>query len=427
VSILKDQKKILYIHYYFPPVGTIGTIRNYNMAKQLSRHFSQSFLISVKHKPFLLDELFETDFIERFEVENYDYRWFLSLSTFGEISRARNYKSYPFTRFLIRLADSYPFNQFIGEGGWMYIQHAVKLASKLISKHKITHIYSSFRPTADHVIASKLKRKYPHLIWIADFRDLPVDNNRKNTIFPALQDNYHKQLIQSTDYVLTVSEGLKKKLDTYHPNVLLVRSGLHELIKPLDSGDAPEKFTLSYTGSIYKDHQDIKALLKAIKCLLDEHLINPVKFELIYAGMDKYWWEKQLVDHGLEMIGNNKELLSLTESIKIQHRSHINILLSWSGPFTTGVLTGKLYEYLAAGKPILCLVNGMKDTEMELLFDQIHAGKVFYNFQSDLIKCWILDYYTMWEQTGQVIFEMNKLALKDFEWERTTRVITEKI
>jgi len=426
VSILKDQKKILYIHYYFPPVGTIGTIRNYYIAKQLSRQFSQSFLISVKHKPFLLDELFDTNFIERYEVENYDYRWFLSLFTFGEISKARSYKSYQFTRLLIRMADSYPFNQLIGEGGWMYIQKGLKLASKLKREQKITHIYSSFRPTADHLIASKLKKRFPDLVWIADFRDLPVDNNRKNTIFPALQDKYHKQLIQGADYVLTVSEGLKRKLDTYHPNVLLVRSGLHELIKPLDSSES-EKFTLSYTGSIYKDHQDLKALLKAIKCLVDEQLIDPVKFELIYAGMDKYWWEKQLEDHGLEMIGNNKELLSLTESIKIQHRSHINILLSWSGPFTTGVLTGKLYEYLAAGKPILCIVNGMKDAEMESLFEQIHAGKVFYTTQSDLIKNWILEYYTKWEQTGQVIFEMNKMALKDFEWERTTRAITEKL
>jgi len=427
VSIPNEHKKILFIHYYFPPVGTIGTIRNYNLAIQLSRQFKQAFLITIKNKPFSLEEFHDTDFVERHEVANYDYRWLISLFSPGKISKSRSYKRYLLTRLMIRLSDTYPFNLLMGEGGWVYIRNAVKVASRLIREQNITHLYSSFRPIADHVIASKLKKKFPQLVWIADFRDLPVDNNRGNTFFPALQDRYHKRLIQNADFVLTVSYGLKKRLDSYHPKVVLVRSGLHKLIKPLDKHEPADKFTLAYTGSIYKKHQDLKTLFTALKSLMDDQLINPERFRLIYAGMDKYWWEKQLREHGLEMIGENKELLTLSESIQLQHNSHINILLSWSGPFTTGVLTGKLYEYLAAGKPILCIVKGMKDLEIEALFEEINAGKVFYPSQENQIKNWVLDFYKTWEKTGQISFEMDKNALKNFDWEVTTLPIKEKI
>jgi hypothetical protein len=408
-------------------VGTIGTLRNFKMAEQLSRYFTQSFLITIKNKPYTLDESPNTDFVERHEVSNYDYRWLFRQLSFGMVSKTRSYKSYLFTQFLIRLADSYPFSLLIGEGGWLYINNAVKLASKLIIEQNITHIYSSFRPTADHVIASKLKRKFKHLIWIADFRDLPVDNNRKNTFFPGYQDRYYQGLIRHADWVLTVSEGLKKRLDAYHPKVLLVRSGLYKSLKNIDMKEKQGKFTMVYTGSIYKEHQDLKTLFTALKYLLDQQLINPEKFQLIYAGMDKYWWEKQLREQKLEKISDTKELLTLSDSIQLQHSSHVNILLSWSGPYTTGVLTGKLYEYLAAGNPILCIVNGMKDAEIETLFRETNAGKVFYTTQENLIRNWVLDLYNAWEETGQVPFMMNKDALEKLDWEVTTLSITEKI
>jgi hypothetical protein len=397
------------------------------MAEQLSRHFNQSFLITIKNKPYTLDESPNTDFVERHEVSNYDYRWLFKKLSFGMVSKTRSYKSYLFTQFLIRLADSFPISLLIGEGGWLYIHYAVKLASKLIREQKITHIYSSFRPTADHVIASKLKRKFKHLIWIADFRDLPVDNNRKNTFFPKYQDLYYHELLKNADWILTVSEGLKKRLDAYHPRVLLVRSGIHKFIKPPDLNEVQRKFTMVYTGSIYKEHQDLKTLFTALKYLIDQQLINPEKFQLVYAGMDKYWWEKQLREQKLEKISDTKELLTLSDSIQLQHSGHVNILLSWSGPYTTGVLTGKLYEYLAAEKPILCVVNGMQDLEIETLFRETNAGKVFYTTQENLIRNWVLDLYNTWVETGQVSFMMNKDALEKLDWEVTTLSITEKI
>lgn len=397
------------------------------MAEQLSRHFKHSFLITIKNKPYTLDESPNTDFVERYEVSNYDYRWLFRQLSFGMVSKTRSYKSYLFTQFLIRLADSYPFSLLIGEGGWLYIQNAVKLASKMIREQKITHIYSSFRPTADHVIASKLKRKFKHLIWIADFRDLPVDDNRKNTFFPGYQDQYYHGLLKHADWVLTVSEGLKKRLDAYHEKVLLVRSGLYKSLKTIDLKQIQEKFTMVYTGSIYKEHQDLRTLFSALKSLLDQHLINPEKFQLVYAGMDKYWWEKQLREHRLEKIGDTKEFLTLSDSVQLQHNSHINILLSWSGPYTTGVLTGKLFEYLAAGKPILCVVNGIQDTEIETLFRETNAGKVFYTTQEYLIREWVLDLYHSWVETGQVPFIMNKEAIEKLDWEMTTQSIIEKI
>lgn len=60
-------------------------------------------------------------------------------------------------------------------------------------------------------------------------------------------------------------------------------------------------------------------------------------------------------------------------------------------PDNKGIVTGKLFEYLAAQKPILAL--GPKGGDVEILIDKCRAGKLFSYQDVEGMKNYILEIY----------------------------------
>jgi hypothetical protein len=73
-------------------------------------------------------------------------------------------------------------------------------------------------------------------------------------------------------------------------------------------------------------------------------------------------------------------------------------LLAWNDPNEKGVYTGKIFDYLAAQRPILCI--GGTESVVEDLLLQTHAGKNLEN-PSDISKC-LLKWYSEFLSTGCV-------------------------
>jgi hypothetical protein len=416
------EKKILHLHYYFPPVGTVGTLRNYNIALEFSKAFEASYLITVKDKPFRMAETFDLGFLTIHEVDHLDYRILSEkVSRKKDLNDRINAKRAGRTfGWLRKLLDSHPGNLVWGEGGGLYIRNAMRTARRLIRDEGITHVYSSFRPMADHYVASRLKKEFPGLVWIADFRDLPVDRNRDNVFFPKWQDRRYRAMFSQADLLTTVSVGLHKKLLYYHKQVLVVRNGLRRLFQPVNP-KLPDKFTLTYTGSLYPKLQDPSALFASLRALIDGGMIPESDLNLIYAGKDHRIWNGYVQEYGLEAISLVKGKVSLTESIRLQHESHVNLLLTWVGPHSGGVLTGKLSEYLAAGRPVLCLVSGGRDEELESMADGLPGFSVFDSLDGQAIKAEILDEYLIHRQDQPVDKKLYTNYAATNSWEASVR------
>lgn len=399
---LKEQK-LLIIAYKFPPVRSIGAIRNYNVAREFSRHFRQVKVLTTGNRSFLSGQplpchtSFDTE-----EAVTMDYRAVAHLFTrkqrlfTGDINR-RNLLA-----FLARLKDTFPFNLLLDEGSLVYILSAVIRGYRMMKRDDIRYLYSSFRPYADHIVAWILKGFFPRAHWIADFRDPHVDLNRNNVFFPALQHWFNRRIIARADTVTAVSRGLADYLGRYGREATVLRNGINPTLSSLGDSRPASRFTIAYTGSIYRDKQTPEPLFAALRELLDSGTIRPGKIRLRYAGKDKSIWDKLVAAHGLSAISRSTAIVPLEESMAIQNSSHLNLLLSWSGPYITGILTGKLYEYLAAGKPVLAVINGSRDEEMEGIFHRLNAGEVIYTpangRQARALKDFLLAHYARWEQ-----------------------------
>lgn len=404
------------INYYFPPIHVVGALRAFHFYKNSLRHFDEGYVITTSNrKYFKQDPSLKLEVDKLYEVPASDLRNLLRMagkSTSPQI--AAKHKKSPLYSFLSRLLDSFPFNILIGDGGIFYILKAYTLGKKLVREHGITHLFSSFRPYSDHVAAWLLKKKYPHLTWIADFRDLHLDEKQgRKLFFWPLQLGFNRLIINKAEIVTTVSKGLARKLKAFHSNVSVLPNGIPPSKAPASAPSTSKGiFHISYTGRIYPGEQDASLFFECIKTLIDRGEINPGHIRLRYAGPTPGLWVEWGKKAGLEHIIENKGFVSLEASRQIQGESAINLSLSFSSIAQKGDVSSKIYEYLASRKPILLIVNGEKDEELEDFITALEAGKLIYHNREEMKKMstFLLEIYAAWKNDAMELYPKNEMA-----------------
>lgn len=422
---MKSTKNLLVIAYYFPPMGTVAFLRNYHIAKYLSRHFNSSHLITIKNVSIPLKDEIQNNFIQEHRVFNYDYRNLGNLlsSKNNDIRNKTNSKSSSWkVKFVRNILDSFPTNTLFGEGGLFYIINGTIKGIKLIRNNNITHLYSSFRPIADHIIAYNLKGIFPRLNWVADFRDPPVNAIDKSRFYQKTQWWFVNKLLSKASSITTVSDGVSSAFGKVKS--ITIKNGIYRLFENKYNLKYT-KFTISFTGSLYPNLQKPEILFRALKELSQKGFINVDNFQLIYAGKDSTIWNNLIKEHSLINLSIDKSEVSIEDAIEIQNKSHINILFSWSNQKAKGILTGKLYEYLATGNQIFAFINGEKDIEFESVLRNINAGFVFYNNDIDSIQKTIEKLFDEWKDKGEILFKYNQIELNKYSWENRIKELEE--
>lgn len=422
---MSESRKILFIAYYAPPVQVTGNIRRFHLFQEFQQHFSQLFILTSSNGALMRqDPSLTLSGIPVFPIPTYDLRRLLlsKKKQQGPTLDTRVKSSRGF-RWFRRISDSFPFNLLLDDGGLIYIWRAYLKACQLIQQESIQYVFSSFRPAADHVVAYLLKRKFPQLIWIADFRDLPVDPLLRNTVFPNLQLRSYKHILRKASLITTVSRGLATHLAGLHPSVYVLPNAIPLKLQQQSEKLYEDRFTITYTGSIYPDQQDLTSFLTVIQQLLKEGLISIQNFQLTYAGKDGKYWDKMINQYHLQSIQHNKGLIQYDEAFALQQRSHINLLLSWSSPHLHGVMMAKQGSYLAAQRPILVIINGPQDGEWEQQFQSLQAGQIFYTADQNLtdrLKNYLYSQFCIWQETQALPNRMMVSRLVDLSWKKET-------
>jgi len=397
----KAVGEVLCIHYYFPPLRSTAVIRNYHISRTFTHFFQHvHVLTSDNYRRFPTQLRLLPKGLTIYDIPTFDYRYFIGGKSKKDAHISVAQKKGRFYQFLLKIQKSFPFNLFLAEGNLYYIFKAYRKAQKLIDAQHITTIYSSFGPYADHYVAYLLKRKYPHLRWIADFRDLQIEPIYKNVIWKGLQKKIEAKVLDKADLVTCISHGFVEQLKVYGRPTTAVLRGV-KLRKPVPQF---EKFTIAYTGSLYFEYRDPRPVFYALSFLLKEGLVDPHDLQIIYAGRDGKQFGQWVDYYDLNDHFINKNMVSQDEAKTIQNKAHINLLLTSSSAELKGVLTGKVFEYFEALNPTLCLISGVQDPEFESLFEELNAGIVVYNPEISLGKMrdFILSKYQEWKNTQQV-------------------------
>ncbi len=430
---LTKGKNILCIYYQFPPIKGIGTLRNMKFYASLREQARKVFVMTTSNRSFLPSDNYDIELENIIELATADFRT-IHHKVFGSKgSLMKNESKSPIRSFVLDLVTNSPLRIFLGEGGMRFIRQGIKQGNRLIEEQGIDTIFSSYMPASTHIIARHLKKHHPQLTWIADYRDITPDPMRNNSQFSNFTTAAHKRILKYADEVLTVSQGLKERLSSYHDKVSVIRNGYEHNLLNEHIPRSNALFTLCYTGIFYPDMQKCDLIFMALQDLINEGSIDKRCIRFLHAGKDVSPWREVATRYNLNDIIVDKGLIPRDDALQLQRDADLNVLLTWSSEELKGIVTGKVFEYLAARRPVLTLVNGIVDEEIENIIEGTHSGRVFYHSEHQLpqMKSYILQQYNKWKYGENSLNDASYILPYSWEnqfkrWNQPLRIIKNK-
>ena len=217
---------------------------------------------------------------------------------------------------------------------------------------------------------------------LIDLRDIyeQDDNlqstNRLSKFLHKLQISKRNKLLAQANATTTVSTWHKDLLSQFNTNTTLIFNGFDSDLFPFTQPVETDKFTITYTGSIrvHKNQtQSPELLFQTVAELVENGVIDKEQIVLrFYSDEPSSAYVKQLAEkHNLSSVLQCNGWCAADEIPQILAESNV-LLLLLSESNTHGIVTTKLFEYMASNREILCIPNS--GGEVEIIINQANAG-----------------------------------------------------
>jgi glycosyltransferase involved in cell wall biosynthesis len=380
-----SMKKVLIITYYWPPSGGAGVQRWLKFVKYL-REFGWEPIVytPANPEPPDFDESLAGDIPENISVikkpvwEPYSiYKRLTGRKKDDRITHGF-LKEEKTSGFAEKFAVWIRGNFFIPDARCFWIKPSVKFLTDFLRTNPVDVILSSGPPHSMHLIGMGVK-KNTNIPWVADFRDpwTEIDFYDK-LMLTRFADRKHrkleKEVLQNADAVIAVGSHLAKRLEnTGGREVQVITNGFD----PDDFSFLPvqpeDLFTLTHIGSLNRDRNP-EILWQAISELCSENEEINEKLRLRFVGKTDYSLKESLAKTGLQDRTEIIPYLPHYEALKLAASSAVLLLLINQTPNQKGIVTGKVFEYMATGRPVLCV--GPSDGESAQILSEADAGLV---------------------------------------------------
>lgn len=352
---------ILIITHFYPPLNEIASLRTFNFAKYWSKD-NKIFVITTRKYSYdgYIDLNLTLPNVEISEVEYTPLFFWLNKS--DKKTQTSNYKRNK-KGWLKKLASSfYLRSSALLDQQYFWIPKAIKKGKEIISENNIDVVYSSYGPSSAHIVASCLKKKFPQITWAADYRDLWSQNHmiKKFAAIKEVEKWIEKKTLKNkADIVTTVSLPLKEVQEKFlGVEVNIIENGFEAeeyQLRITAKNIRKDKIRIIHTGTIYEGFRDPTPLFIALNELHKEGKIQPGNVVVEFYG-------NRLGNLGEIIESNKAEIWAKIEGyrnrediLEIQKNADLLLLLESNKEESKGVLTGKLFEYLFTGVPILSI------------------------------------------------------------------------
>ncbi len=377
------MKKVLIITYYWPPGGGAGVQRWLKFVKYL-RSFQYEPVVYTPSNPEnpVDDPSLLRDVPPGIEVlrtriwEPYDlYKRFVGRNPGEKINTgflSENKKPGTTEKISVWLRG----NLFIPDARKFWIRPSVRFLTNHLKQHPVDAIISTGPPHSMHLIALGLKKAL-NIPWLADFRDpwTNIDYYRDLMLSPVADNKHHrleKMVLKEADEVVTIGRTMKEEFEKISGRKVEVITNGFDEDDTLKSEVIPDKvFSLAHIGTLVKSRNPA-ALWKVLKEMADRdnEFAKSLKIKLV-GKVDASVME-DITKHGLMTFVKKIDYLDHDEVVKVQQQSQVLLLLLNDTPNAKGILTGKLFEYMAAGRPVLCI--GPVDGDAAKLISETGCG-----------------------------------------------------
>ena len=249
---------------------------------------------------------------------------------------------------------------------------AVRLGMRMIRDLRPHAIWSTYPIATAHVIGAELQRR-TGLPWIADFRDpmaqdgYPADRDTWRR-FQSIEQAAMKQARWCMFTTPSASRSYKQRYPAAATRVVTLENGYDEdsfvaaeIAMPEPLPLHPGTLTLLHSGIVYPQERDPTQLFSALGQLKAQSRLRPGKLKLRFrAPVHDDLLRSMAARYGVEDLVELLPPVPYREALQEMRRA--DALLVMQAANCNEQIPAKLYEYLRARRPIVCLSDPAGDT-----------------------------------------------------------------
>lgn len=397
------QKKILIITYYWPPAGGPGVQRWLKFAKYLPENNWEPIIYTPENPSYpLLDESLVKDVPKDIKIIQNKiwepYRFAEKLNKKNEKFKAGQFDVGKNQSWKSKLSIFVRGNFFIPDARKFWVNPSISFLKKYLEANPVDVIVTTGPPHSLHLIGKGLKKYFPAIKWIADFRDPWTEiSYYKHLKLTSWADQKHrkleKEVFQTADVTLATSYGDAENFRKAGANSTCITNGFDKEGLTKKYAKNP-KFTLSYIG-VLEQLRNSENLWKVLSGIVQENSDFAQNFELRFVG--------RVDDIILENLQNSslKENLNLVgyipheQSVKEMENADMLLITNFPKQESAGIIPGKIFEYLATQNPVLSV--GPEKADVEKILNETKAGEHFTYQDHEAIRSFVLENYNNWK------------------------------
>lgn len=362
------MKKVLIITYYWPPMGSSGVQRWAKLSKYFKDYSWEPIIYTAQNPDYPVnDETLCTDIHKDLVVlkttisePSVFYKKLTRKKDVRNFNEGFNINYKHKNKTAEAVISFIRGNFFIPDARKNWIKPSLNFLSNYLNNNPIDAIISNGPPHSMHLIALGLKErfKYP---WIADFRDPWTEIDYYNQLkLTSWAHEKHKRLehkvLSEATKVVTISKELASNFNKLGAkDAVVITNGFDEEdFKQETTTHMLNGFLLHHIGVLNK-HRNPVVLWKVLAdlCLNNNEFKNDLKIKLT-GNVDINVFES-LKQHNLMTHVDHTIYVNHDKAIELMRQSPVLLLLLNNFSNSDGVIPGKLFEYLAAKRPILAI------------------------------------------------------------------------
>jgi glycosyltransferase involved in cell wall biosynthesis len=373
------RRRALVLAYLFPPLGGAGVQRTLKFVRYLEPLGWDATVISTKSRhypardPSLLREIPGSAYVVRTPALPLAH-WLSMVPYRLGLKHLFAYLNWP-------------------DGGIGWMPFALATALRTVRRQRPDVIFSTSTPQSGHIVAL-IVSKLTGVPWVADFRDeWAADAFRADQprALVRLSARLERDLVRHASRVVVAAdyfrlEGLSKD----DPRRVVIVNGVDEADLPIGAKRQSHRFVLAHVGTIY-GIRDPSPVLRALARLVQRGLVDGEQVEVRLVG--SLWLEDF----------EPPPVIRVERTGYVEHRRAVQEICMATAlllyvPSSSLAPSGKLFEYLASGRPILCLTH--PDNLANRLVREWNAGVVADPHDEAAIEQALLTLWQRWQENG---------------------------
>ncbi len=375
------SSRVLFIAYLFPPAGGVGVLRALSFSKYLPRLGHEVHVLSAlnptcpTHDPGLLKNVPPEVKLHRVFTPELPFGVRQKLWRIVSPVRPRDPEKPDGEPGLKSKLADYARRFFTPDPEVVWVPFAVRAARRIIQRHAIDVVIVTVPPFSSLMIGTALKREFPNIKLISDFRDewfqfhLSIFDFHNSSHTWRRAQEIESAAASASDLIVSVAPAVNDQMRQRYPEqpaskFAVIYNGFDpDLVTGFrPRAHEPGKVVITFVGTMYAP-STLRYYLDALAALPDAM---------------RSWFETRIIgriadeeQETLRNAGDRVKILGfMPQADTFRHMEETDfLLLTMTDP---ACITGKFYDYIATGKPILALTP--KGGEVQRMLADTSAG-----------------------------------------------------